>query len=97
VSNGEKFDRLRELHHRMTAGLVFLVYQVRSEAEVGVIFETLNEPGRGLSDLEKVKNYLLYLSRTIADNRSAQLAPCYRYGRMHQERPDRVGLTGTAV
>jgi hypothetical protein len=74
VSNSEKFERLRELHRRMTAGLVFLVYEVRSEAEVGVIFETLNERGRALSDLEKVKNYLLYLSRLIPDGRSALLA-----------------------
>jgi len=41
---------------------------------VGVIFETLNERGRDLSDLEKTKNYLLYLARSIQDGRSEQLA-----------------------
>lgn len=69
-----EFDRLKDLQRRVTAGLGFLVYEVQSIAEVGVIFETLNERGRDLSDLEKTKNYLLYLARSIKDGRSEQLA-----------------------
>ncbi len=69
-----EFNRLKELQRRVTAGLGFLVYEVQSSAEVGVIFETLNERGRSLSDLEKTKNYLLYLARNIKDGRSEQLA-----------------------
>jgi hypothetical protein len=69
-----EFARLKELQRRVTAGLGFLVYEVQSSAEVGVIFETLNERGRSLSDLEKAKNYLLYLARNIKDGRSEQLA-----------------------
>ncbi len=68
------FERLKELQRRVTAGLGFLVYDVHSVAEVGVIFETLNERGRDLSDLEKTKNYLLYLARSIHDDRGEQLA-----------------------
>lgn len=67
-------DRLRDLQGRITARLGFLVYEVKSYAEVGVIFETLNERGRPLTDLEKTKNYLLYLARTIPDGRSEDLA-----------------------
>lgn len=70
----EEFLRLKDLQSRVTAGLGFLVYEVQSLAEVGVIFETLNERGRGLSDLEKTKNYLLYLSRSIDDGRAEELA-----------------------
>lgn len=69
-----EFTRLKELQRRVTAALGFLVYEVQSSAEVGVIFETLNERGRSLSDLEKAKNYLLYLARNIKDGRSEQLA-----------------------
>jgi Protein of unknown function DUF262/Protein of unknown function (DUF1524) len=69
-----EFERLKDLQRRVTAGLGFLVYEVRSVAEVGVIFETLNERGRALSDLEKTKNYLLYLARSIKDGRGEQLA-----------------------
>jgi hypothetical protein len=73
VDEQQQFDRLKELQRRVTAGLAFLVYEVRSGAEVGVIFETLNERGRALTDLEKTKNYLLYLARSIPDARSGQL------------------------
>ena len=58
----------------MTSGLGFLLYEVHDLAEVGVIFETLNERGRPLTQLEKAKNYLLYLARRIPDSRSEELA-----------------------
>lgn len=74
VSPSQQLDRLRELQRRITDGLGFLVYEVHSVAEVGDIFETLNDRGRGLSDLEKTKNYLLYLARLIPDARGDQLA-----------------------
>lgn len=67
-------ERLKDLQGRVTSRLGFLVYEVKSHAEVGIIFETLNERGRPLTDLEKSKNYLLYLARTIPDQRSENLA-----------------------
>ena len=66
--------RLLELQRRVTDGLRFLVYEVRSAADVGVIFETLNDRGRPLTELEKTKNYLLYLARGIQDGRAEALA-----------------------
>ncbi|TDW31089.1 DUF262 domain-containing protein [Cryobacterium psychrophilum] len=70
----ESFRRLSELHRRIAQGLGFLVYEVGSSAEAGVIFETVNERGRDLSELEKAKNYLLYLASSIPDGRGEQLA-----------------------
>ena len=70
----EAFGRLKDLYSRVTSGLKFLVYEVGSSAEVGVIFETLNERGRPLTDLEKAKNYFLYLARSIPDASGEQLA-----------------------
>ncbi len=67
-------ERLMNLQRRVANGLRFLVYEVESDAEVGVIFETLNERGRPLTELEKVKNYLLYLARQLPDSRSEDLA-----------------------
>jgi len=64
---------LRDLLTRVTDGLKFLVYEVDSAAEVGVIFETLNGRGRPLSELEKIKNYLLYLIRALPGDRAEQL------------------------
>jgi len=78
-----EFKRLTDLQRRVTFGLGFLVYEVQSMAEVGVIFETLNERGRDLSDLEKTKNYLLYLARSITDARSEQLAELINEALLH--------------
>ncbi len=66
--------RLLDLRERVTSGLTFLVYEIESDTEVGVIFETLNERGRGLTDVEKVKNYLLYLAGQLPDDRKVDLA-----------------------
>jgi len=68
------YARLRDLQVRVTQGLGFLVHDVQSTAEVGVIFETLNERGRPLTELEKTKNYLLYVARSIPDARADELS-----------------------
>ena len=63
VSNldSEKADQwLRELLRKITNRLRFSLYEVDSEAEVGIIFEVMNDRGKPLTELEKVKNYLLY-------------------------------------
>lgn len=66
--------RLMELQRRIVSGLRFLVYEVQTDAEVGVVFETLNERGRPLTELEKVKNYLLYLARQLPEAQMTDLA-----------------------
>ena len=53
---------LRNLYSKVITQLQFTLYQVEQEAEVGVIFEVMNDRGKPLTDLEKVKNYLLYAS-----------------------------------
>lgn len=63
---------LRRLHSKITNRLQFSLYEVEEEAEVGVIFEVMNDRGKQLTDLEKVKNYLLYAAsalRITAENR----------------------------
>lgn len=40
--------------------LGFLVYAPNEDAETGVMFEVINNRGKPLSELEKVKNYLIY-------------------------------------
>lgn len=57
---GEFQDWLVELHDKVTERLKMSVYEVGDEAEVGVIFEVMNDRGKPLSELEKVKNFLLY-------------------------------------
>ena len=64
---------LRALYTKVATQLRFTLYQVGDEAEVGVIFEVMNDRGKPLTDLEKVKNYLLYTAVTLdIDNQLAK-------------------------
>lgn len=65
---------LQELRNRLAGRLAFLHYDIDSPADVGVIFETVNDRGRDLTDLEKIKNYLLYLSRQATGEPATELA-----------------------
>ena len=56
---------LLNLYNKVTTQLRFTLYEVENEAEVGVIFEVMNDRGKPLTDLEKVKNFLLHLSITV--------------------------------
>lgn len=69
-ANREKW--LHRLNSKVTNRLQFSLYEVEEEAEVGVIFEVMNDRGKQLTDLEKVKNYLLYAAsalRVTAENK----------------------------
>ncbi|MDB4991502.1 MAG: hypothetical protein JWN04_6680 [Myxococcaceae bacterium] len=44
----------------ITARLGFVEFEVRDEADVGVMFESMNARGKKLTQFELVKNYLLY-------------------------------------
>ena len=56
---------LTSLRAKLVHQLKATLYTVEEEAEVGVIFEVLNNRGKPLSELEKVKNYLLYLASKL--------------------------------
>lgn len=58
-------DYLVSLRNKVVQHLKVTIYTVEEQEEVGVIFETLNNRGKPLSELEKVKNYLLYLASKL--------------------------------
>ncbi|MBT7238189.1 DUF262 domain-containing protein, partial [Candidatus Woesearchaeota archaeon] len=64
------FDKteLKNLFKKLTSQLKFNTYEVDSNIEVFVIFETMNNRGKGLSKLELLKNRLIYLSTKLPDN-----------------------------
>lgn len=65
---------LRDLRDRAITGLHFSLYTIDQPADVGVIFETLNDRGKLLTELEKVKNYLLFLAARLPAGQQAALA-----------------------
>lgn len=60
-NEGKELEYLVAIEER----LKFNEYIVESTSDIGVVFETMNNRGVGLSDLEIVKNRLLYLTSKI--------------------------------
>ena len=58
-------DWLRTLYFKTVHQLKLIVYDVEDEMDAGVIFETMNDRGKSLTELELVKNFLLYLASKI--------------------------------
>ena len=56
---------LRQLHEKVTTQLSFNLYEVESKADVRLIFEAMNDRGKPLTELEKVKNYLFYAASSL--------------------------------
>lgn len=65
---------LRRLAGKVTSALQFTLYVVDNDSDVGLIFETLNQRGKELTELEKTKNYLLYLANLLDVGPRQQLA-----------------------
>ena len=68
------YDWLIEFYNKVIQRLKVGIYVVDDAAEVGVIFEVMNNRGKDLTELEKVKNYLLYLTTKITVETSDELA-----------------------
>jgi hypothetical protein len=56
---------LEEFHDKVAHHLKLNLYTVEDAAEVGVIFEVMNNRGKQLSELDLVKNYVLYLGTKL--------------------------------
>ncbi len=65
MPSDEYQDWIKRLQDKVLQRMKVTVYTVSDQAEVGVIFEVLNNRGKPLSELEKVKNYLLYLAAKL--------------------------------
>ncbi len=59
VKNDDKINQITEV---ITNNLGFLLYTPDSDKETGIMFEVINNRGKALSELEKIKNYFIYYS-----------------------------------
>lgn len=64
--------RLQLIFEAITNKIVFTSYSIAEECEIGMTFELMNSRGKNLSDLELLKNYLMYWAfrNTDADDAS---------------------------
>lgn len=60
-----KASELESLFTKVTQQLVFNVYEITSDIDVFVTFETMNNRGKALSTLELLKNRLIFLSTKL--------------------------------
>jgi hypothetical protein len=58
-------DWLKEMSGKIRHHLKVLIHCISQEADAGVIFETMNNRGKLLTEMEKTKNYLLYLAHQL--------------------------------
>jgi hypothetical protein len=58
---------LQDLYGRLTKRFLFNEYIIKDEFDVFVAFETMNNRGKKLSDLELLKNRLIYLTTLYGD------------------------------
>lgn len=59
---------LHEIYKKLTKRFLFNEYVIKDEFDVFVAFETMNNRGKKLSDLELLKNRLIYLTTLYTDN-----------------------------
>src|SRR6202044_2200397 len=58
---------LQDIYRKLTKRFLFNEYVIKDEFDVFVAFETMNNRGKKLSDLELLKNRLIYLTTLYAD------------------------------
>lgn len=56
---------LQNFYGKIINQLKLIFYPVSDELDAGVLFETMNDRGKPLTEMEKVKNHLLYLSAKL--------------------------------
>jgi uncharacterized protein with ParB-like and HNH nuclease domain len=63
----EGLEGLQQVYKKLTKRFLFNEYVIKDEFDVFVAFETMNNRGKKLSDLELLKNRLIYLTTLYSD------------------------------
>lgn len=67
LHNQTGLEGLQSVYRKLTKRLLFNEYIIKDEFDVFVAFETMNNRGKKLSDLERLKNRLIYLTTLYED------------------------------
>ena len=60
-------DSLTNLYHKLTLKLMFNIHEIEDDYDVYIAFETMNNRGKPLTNLELLKNRLIYLTTLYGD------------------------------
>lgn len=64
----ENLDGINRLYKKLTQRLMFNIHEIDDDYDVFVAFETMNNRGKKLTNLELLKNRLIYLTTLYDDN-----------------------------
>lgn len=64
----EGLDGIEKLYHKLAFQLMFNIHEIEEDYDVFVAFETMNNRGKKLSNLELLKNRLIYLTTLYDDD-----------------------------
>lgn len=67
LNDKEGIEGLQEIYKKLTKRFLFNEYIIKDDFDVFVAFETMNNRGKKLSDLELLKNRLIYLTTLYND------------------------------
>lgn len=65
------FEYIEELYRKLTTALIFDQRIIEKDLDVQAVFETMNNRGKPLTTLEKLKNRLIYLTNRFSDRTEA--------------------------
>lgn len=96
---------IQDIINIIVSKLGFIVYQPENSLEAGMMFEVINNRGKPLSELEKVKNYLLYYAikqkkrelRSIIDEKWGQILKSLASAYKLQHLDENTFLRGACV
>jgi len=66
--NSDKLDAIVQIYRKLTQRFMFNLHEIGHDYDVFVAFETMNNRGKRLTNLELLKNRLIYLS-TLFENK----------------------------
>jgi hypothetical protein len=69
----EGTDGINKLYHKLTLRLMFNIHEIEDDYDVFVAFETMNNRGKKLTNLELLKNRLIYLTTLYLDEKFDEL------------------------
>lgn len=60
---------IEDIYKKLTRNLMFNIHEIKDDYDVFVAFETMNNRGKQLTNLELLKNRLIYLTTIFDDNK----------------------------
>jgi len=72
IVNAQGLSALEDIYEKLTQRFMFNLYEIDDNFDVFVAFETMNNRGKKLSDLELLKNRLIYLTTLYDKTEVAQ-------------------------